>query len=85
MPTYLPGLFTDRYMPEFSMLSWTARVLPNTAVWGNGTVSTIVIRPTGSQSRPGRSGDYRPRLVAEAVSSEYPGPCETLANHRGKR
>jgi hypothetical protein len=38
-------LFTDRYVPEFSMLSTDHRAMLNTTVWGNGTVSTIVIRP----------------------------------------
>jgi hypothetical protein len=38
-------LFTDRFVPEFSMLSLDYRALLNTTVWGNGTVSTIVIRP----------------------------------------
>jgi hypothetical protein len=39
------GLFTDRFVPEFSMLSSDHKALLNTTVWGNGTVSTIVIRP----------------------------------------
>jgi hypothetical protein len=38
-------LFTDRFVPEFSMLSPDHRAMLNTTVWGNGTVSTIVIRP----------------------------------------
>jgi hypothetical protein len=39
------GLFTDRFVPEFSMLSLDYKAMLNTTVWGNGTVSTIVIRP----------------------------------------
>jgi hypothetical protein len=39
------SLFTDRFVPEFSMLSLDHRAMLNTTVWGNGTVSTIVIRP----------------------------------------
>lgn len=39
------GVFTDRFVPEFSMLSLDRRAMLNTTVWGNGTVSTIVIRP----------------------------------------
>jgi hypothetical protein len=30
-------------------------MLLNTTVWGNGTVNTIVIRPTGSRATPRRS------------------------------
>lgn len=36
---------TERYVPEFSVLSVDHRVLMETTVWGNGTVSTIAIRP----------------------------------------
>ena len=39
------GLFTDRFVPEFTMLSLDHRAMLNTTVWGDGTVSTIVIRP----------------------------------------
>lgn len=39
------GLFTTRFVPEFSMLSLDHQALLNTTVWGNGTISTIVIRP----------------------------------------
>lgn len=38
-------LMTERYVPEFWVLSLDQRVLMNTTVWGNGTVSTIAIRP----------------------------------------
>lgn len=39
------GLFTDRFVPEFIAVSLDGRMLMNTTVWGDGTVSTIVIRP----------------------------------------
>jgi hypothetical protein len=39
------GTFTTRFVPEFRVLSLDQRVLMNTTLWGNGTVSTIVIRP----------------------------------------
>ena len=39
------GLFTERFVPEFTMLSIDGRMLLNTTVWGNGTINTIAIRP----------------------------------------
>ena len=39
------GLFIDRFVPEFSMLSVDRKAMLNTTVWGQGTVSTVVIRP----------------------------------------
>jgi hypothetical protein len=36
---------TSRYVPEFTVLSVDHRVLMSTTVWGNGTVSTIAVRP----------------------------------------
>jgi hypothetical protein len=47
------GLFTDRFVPEFSMLSTDHKAMLNTTVWGNGTVSTIVIRPDRLTLTPG--------------------------------
>ncbi|MFB7335669.1 hypothetical protein ACFC00_29125 [Streptomyces adustus] len=38
-------LFTDRFVPEFTMASLDGRMMMCTTVWGNGTLSTIVIRP----------------------------------------
>ncbi|MFB7335685.1 hypothetical protein ACFC00_29205 [Streptomyces adustus] len=38
-------LFTDRFVPEFTMASLDGRMMLNTTVWGNGMLSTIVIRP----------------------------------------
>jgi hypothetical protein len=42
---FFSRLFTERFVPEFVMLSIDGHMLLNTTVWGNGTVSTIVIRP----------------------------------------
>ncbi|MBO2465366.1 hypothetical protein [Actinomadura violacea] len=42
---HFAGMFTTRFVPEFWALSLDQRVLTNTTIWGNGTVSTIVIRP----------------------------------------
>jgi hypothetical protein len=39
------GLFTERFVSEFTMLSVDGRVPLNTTVWGDGTISTIVICP----------------------------------------
>ncbi|MEU4479697.1 hypothetical protein AB0F68_16815 [Micromonospora sp. NPDC023966] len=39
------GLFTDRFVPEFVMTSLDGRMVLETTVWGNGTVSTIVVCP----------------------------------------
>ncbi|WP_031514964.1 hypothetical protein [Streptomyces sp. NRRL F-5123] len=38
-------LFTTRFVPEFTAVSLDGRMMMNTTVWGNGTVSTIAIRP----------------------------------------
>jgi hypothetical protein len=35
----------DRATPEFAMVSLDGRMLISTTLWGNGTVSTIAIRP----------------------------------------
>ncbi len=43
--SYFAGMFTKRFVPEFTMASNDHRMVLNTTVWGNGTVSTIVIRP----------------------------------------
>lgn len=39
------GLFTDRFVPEFVMTSLDGRMVLETTIWGNGTVSTLVVRP----------------------------------------
>jgi hypothetical protein len=39
------GLFTERFVPEFTMLSLDGQVLLSTTIWDDGTISTIVIRP----------------------------------------
>lgn len=38
-------LFTTRFVPEFTVVSLDGHMMMNTTVWGNGTVSTIAIRP----------------------------------------
>ncbi len=38
-------LFTQRFVPEFTMASLDSRMMLQTTVWGDGTLSTIVIRP----------------------------------------
>ncbi|MEU6799152.1 hypothetical protein ABZ907_46315 [Nonomuraea wenchangensis] len=50
--SWMAGMFTERFVPEFFMASLDGRMMLNTTVWGNGTVSTIVIRP----------GDDRPNV-----------------------
>ena len=42
---HFAAVFTTRFVPEFWVLSLNQRVLMNTTIWGNGTVSTIVIHP----------------------------------------
>ncbi|MFJ3861799.1 hypothetical protein ACIPRL_36975 [Streptomyces sp. NPDC090085] len=37
--------FTQRFVPEFTMASLDGRMMLQTTVWGDGTLSTIVIRP----------------------------------------
>ncbi|GAA4568668.1 hypothetical protein [Planotetraspora kaengkrachanensis] len=39
----MAGLFTTRFVPEFTVASLDGRTMMNTTVWGNGTVSTIAI------------------------------------------
>ncbi|MEU0646442.1 hypothetical protein [Streptomyces umbrinus] len=43
--SWMGAVMTDRFVPEFTVVSLDGRVLMNTTVWGNGTVSTIAIRP----------------------------------------
>ncbi|BCY14532.1 hypothetical protein [Actinoplanes sp. L3-i22] len=38
-------LFTERYLPEFTMLSTDHKAMLCVTVWGSGTISTLVIRP----------------------------------------
>jgi hypothetical protein len=45
LASWMAGLFTDRFVPEFAMLFLDGRMLLGTTVWGVGTVSTVVIRP----------------------------------------
>lgn len=50
--SYFAGLFTERFVPEFTMLSLNHQAMLNTTVWGNETVSTIVIRPDRLRDTP---------------------------------
>ncbi|WP_231953843.1 hypothetical protein [Actinoplanes derwentensis] len=43
--SHFAGVFTERFVPEFTMLSLDQEMMLNTTVWGDATVSTIVIRP----------------------------------------
>ncbi|MEO3788547.1 hypothetical protein ABGB12_34920 [Actinocorallia sp. B10E7] len=43
--SWIAGTFTTRFVPEFTVASLNGRTMMNTTVWGNGTVSTIAIRP----------------------------------------
>ncbi|MFI6603242.1 hypothetical protein ACIBHX_43965 [Nonomuraea sp. NPDC050536] len=49
--SWMAGLFTTRFVPEFTMVSLDGRTLINTTVWGDGTVSTIAIRPDDGSSQ----------------------------------
>lgn len=40
-----PAELGDRATPEFAMVSLDGRTLISTTLWGNGTISTIAIRP----------------------------------------
>ncbi|WP_101789144.1 hypothetical protein [Nonomuraea indica] len=43
--SWIAATFTRRFVPEFTVVSLDGKVMMNTTVWGNGTVSTIAIRP----------------------------------------
>lgn len=43
--SHFAGIMTERFVPEFTMLSLDQKMMLNTTVWGDATVSTIVIRP----------------------------------------
>lgn len=44
-PRSFTGLFADRFVPEFVMTSLDGRMVLETTMWGDGTVSTLVVRP----------------------------------------
>ncbi|MFJ9668218.1 hypothetical protein ACIRPP_26995 [Streptomyces sp. NPDC101219] len=44
--SWFAALFTTRFVPEFSAVSLDGRTSLTTTVWGNGTVSSIAIRPS---------------------------------------
>ncbi|WP_431894211.1 hypothetical protein [Nonomuraea sp. bgisy101] len=46
--SWMAGLHTSRFVPEFTMVSLDGLALIETTVWGNGTVSTIAIRPSAA-------------------------------------
>jgi len=54
---HFAAMFTTRFVPEFWVPSLDRRMLMNTTIWGDGTVSTIVMRP---DRLTGRSADPRP-------------------------
>jgi hypothetical protein len=45
LQSFMSRLFTKRFVPEFTVTSLDGKMMTNTTVWGNGTVSTIAIRP----------------------------------------
>lgn len=45
--SWIAGTMTSRFVPEYRMVSLDGMALIETTVWGNGTVSTIAIRPSG--------------------------------------
>ena len=49
LPMWMRFYLGERFVPEFTARSLDGRMLMNTTLWGNGTVSTIVIRPTSDQ------------------------------------
>ncbi|OUC94315.1 hypothetical protein [Streptosporangium minutum] len=44
--SWMAGLHTTRFIPEFTVASLDGRTMMNTTVWGDGTVSTIAICPS---------------------------------------
>jgi hypothetical protein len=52
--SYMAELSTTRFVPEFTMASLDGRMMMDTTVWGNDTVSTIVIR-SHDDGRPPRA------------------------------
>lgn len=69
------ALFTDRFVPEFSMLSLDHRAMFDTTVWVDETISIIVIAPISLRTKPHRlarlpvqpSIPTRSRLLTSAV------------------
>lgn len=50
--SFFAELFTERYVPEFIMVSLDGRMVLDTTVWGNGTISTLVVRPDRLDAPP---------------------------------
>ncbi len=57
--SWIATTFTPRFVPEFRMVSLDGQTVVETTVWGNGTVSTIAIRP--SATAPGRGTEETAR------------------------
>ncbi|WP_240670259.1 hypothetical protein [Actinoplanes solisilvae] len=51
--SHFAAVFTERFVPEFTMLSTDQKMVLNTTVWGDATVSTIVVRPDRITSAAG--------------------------------
>lgn len=46
LPSWMRFYMGRRFVPEFTVMSLDGRLLMNTTLWGDGTVSTIVICPS---------------------------------------
>ncbi|AZQ33622.1 hypothetical protein EJ357_09260 [Streptomyces cyaneochromogenes] len=46
LPKWMRFYMGDRFVPEFTVMSLDGRLMMNTTLWGDGTVSTIVICPS---------------------------------------
>ncbi|WP_406461600.1 hypothetical protein OH768_41410 [Streptomyces sp. NBC_01622] len=51
LPMWMRFYMGDRFAPEFTVMALDGHMMMNTTLWGNGTVSTIVVRPP-SDKRP---------------------------------
>ncbi|MGS2646705.1 hypothetical protein [Streptosporangium sp. LJ11] len=51
--SWMAAMFTTRFVPEFTMVSLDGQMMMNTTVWGDGTVSTIAIRPHNGAPQTG--------------------------------
>lgn len=51
LPMWMRFYMGERFVPEFTVMTLDGRMMMNTTLWGDGTVSTIVIRPA-SDKRP---------------------------------
>ena len=67
--SYFADVFTERFVPEFTMLSLDHKAMLNTTVWGNGTVSTI--DPTDFLSPPDPRDAPPPTLPLNLRTAGY--------------